>query len=131
MTINKQSGMTLVEIIISIVVIGVVFSAISTLYISIQDIQAKSAYLEAATRAAQREIEVLRNNNYNNLTAGQSIDFTAQLPSLLPKGAAGTAAITEPTPGLKRVDVTVSYKQGGRTNQVILSSTIGIIGITK
>lgn len=127
---KSSAGFTLVELLVTIIVIGIVFTGLSSIFISIQRSQIKTSYLESANRAAQKEIESLRNNNYNNLIVGQDIDFTNNLVDL-PSGSTGTVEVTEPTPGLKRVDVTVSYSYEGQTKNVSLSSLIGIIGIVQ
>ena len=127
---QNDSGYTLVELSVSIAIIGIVVTTIMSLFISIQSIQRRTMYMESATRAAQRQVESLRNNNYNNLVAGQPIDFTSQLPTSL-KQRSGTVAVSEPTPGLKRVDVKVVYYEGTSRQEVNLSSLIGILGITQ
>lgn len=131
MTRNNQSGITLVEIVITILVLGVVLTSVVTLFVNIQQAQTHTRYLETATYAAQAEIESLRNINYNSLTPGQAINFTNDLPESLPPGATGTVAVSEPTPGLRRVDVTVSYNYKGKDRVVSLSSLIGVLGITQ
>lgn len=73
-----SGGFTIVELIISIIVIGIVVTALSTLFLGIQRTQTQSNYKESATRAAQREIESLRNNNFISLVAGEDIDFNQQ-----------------------------------------------------
>jgi hypothetical protein len=98
---------------------------------SIQNVQKQTYYIDAATRAAQREIETLRNDNYNALTPGQTIDFTADLPSALPRGSTGQAVVSQPSADLRRVDVTVKYKVGSQQKSIELSSLIGVIGITQ
>ena len=128
---NNTNGFTLVELLVTIIVIGVVFAGLSNIFISIQRSQVQTQYLESATRAAQREVESLRNSNYNNLPAGQTVNFSTSLPDSLPSGSTGSVAITEPSPGLKRVDVTVTYTYGGDTRNVTLSSLIGVIGIVQ
>ncbi len=125
-----DSGFTIVELLMTIIVIGIVFTGLSSLFISIQRSQVKTSYLESATRSAQKEIESLRNRNYNNLIVGQDIDFSNDLVDL-PSGSIGTVEVTEPSPGLKRVDVTVSYTYEGQNKEVELSSLIGIIGIVQ
>lgn len=125
------SGFTLVELLVTILVIGVIFVGLSNIFVSIQRTQVQTSYLENATRAAQRQVESLRNSNYNNLEADQNINFSSSLPETLPSDSTGTVQITEPTPGLKRVDVTVSYTYGGDTRDVSLSSLIGQIGIVQ
>ncbi len=130
-TINDVSGFTLVELIITISIIGIASIGIASLFYTTQYTQQQSRYIDAATRAAQRQVEILRNNSYNNLQAGQTINFTADLPSSLPNTKSGTVVVTEPSDGLKRVDVTVSFTQNGRSQNVKLSSLIGVIGISQ
>jgi type II secretory pathway pseudopilin PulG len=128
---KKQSGFTIVELIVTLVFLGFVVIGITQLYMSIQRIQERTAWLQIASHAAQTEIESLRNNNYSSLTGGQQIDFTSQLPSRLPNPKSALVAVSEPQAGLKRVDVTVSYGDHGDTHHVTLSSLIGVIGISQ
>lgn len=130
MSQNKSDGFTLVELIVSITVIGIVTVSVVGLFLTVQSTQRRTVYLEGATRAAQREMESLRNNNYNNLVAGQTIDFTSQLPTSLKQGK-GTVLVSEPNAGLKRIDITVEYYEGNNRLEVKLSSLVGILGITQ
>ena len=128
---RNQHGFTIVELLVAIMIIGVVTASISSLFISINTLQRKTSHIDSATRAAQREVETLRNDNYGALIAGQSINFTDQLPTSLPADRKGSATVSEPSPDLKRVDVTVTYTDGGKQEKVVLSSLIGVIGITQ
>lgn len=126
---GDSRGFTIVELTVTIIFLGFVVLGISSLYLSIANIQRQSQYTEIANRAAQTEVESLRNSTYNQLVAGQDIDFTTQLSGL--PSATGTVVVTEPQSGLKRVDVTVSYNAGSQQHNVTLSSLIGVIGITQ
>lgn len=128
---KNQEGFTIVELLATILVFGVVSVGLATLFYNLQYTQRQTTYLDAATRAAQREVEVLRNNSYNSLAVGQNINFTSDLPNTLPKNKSGTVAVSEPSPGIKRVDVVVSYTDGGKTQTVNLSSLIGVIGLSQ
>ena len=128
---RDQRGFTLAEIVVTLVVAGVVMGGLGTLFVGIQRVQAQATYTEVANRAAQRQVESLRNSNYNNLTAGQTINFTNELPDNLPVGATGNVVVSEATAGLKKVDVTVAYTYGGSTRNITLSSLIGVLGITQ
>lgn len=128
---HKQSGFTVVEVTVTIVLLGFVVIGITELNLSIQRIQEKTSWLQTASRAAQTEIEALRNDNYNSLTDGQVITFTDQLPSKLPAPRSATARISEPQSGLKKVDITVSYNDHGTTRDVKVTSLIGVIGISQ
>lgn len=128
---KKEGGFTLVEVIVAIAILGISVAAISSMFISIRNVQTQTLYHDSANRAAARQIEALRNNSFATLTAGQTIDFTGELPNDLPDGN-GTAVISAPTEGLRRVDATVTYtSNNGVTRSVTLSSMIGEIGITQ
>jgi len=128
---QKQAGFTIVEVIITIVFLGFAVAGITEVYLSIQRLQEQTAWLQSASHAAQTEIESLRNTSYNGLTSGQNINFSSSLPTTLPGPRTGTVAVSEPQAGLKRVDVTVSYNDHGKTRNVELTSLIGVIGITQ
>lgn len=128
-SVLNSRGFTLVELMVTVVVLGIVISSLGGLYYVMQIIQVRSQHLDLATRAADTEIEDLRNNGYDSLTVGNNITFTSSLPSQLPKGATGTVVVSQPLSGLKRVDVTVSYTDYGQAENITLSSDIGIVGI--
>jgi prepilin-type N-terminal cleavage/methylation domain-containing protein len=131
MWVKHQSGFTIVELLVTTVIAGLVITAITSLFITIEASQRSTQLLETANRAAEQQVEALRNNNYNALQPGTNITFTNDLPSNLPAPKSGIAAISEPVTGLRRVDVTISYKDGSSTKQVKLSSLIGQIGISQ
>lgn len=128
---NKEAGYNIIELLMTVVVLAIFAASITTIFLSIQRIQYASYYREIATRAAYKQIEELRNSNYPSLTPGSTINFTSSLPDNLPDTNSGTAAISEPVAGLRRVDVTVTYPHQGTTQTVKLSSLIGEIGITQ
>ncbi len=125
-----EAGFTIVELVVTITLITIVAGSITQLFVSIQRVQLQTSYLDTASHAAQTEIESLRNSSYNNLTPGTNIDFSSSLPSNLPDKT-GTVVVTQPSDGLRRVDVTVTYRYINVTRSVELSSLIGVIGITK
>ncbi len=126
---DTEGGFTLIELIVTIVVTGLIIIAITSLFITIERTQHRTQLLETATRAGEQQIEALRNNNYNSLESGSTINFTNDLPAALPSPRSGTVVVSEPMEGVKRVDVTVSYRDGNKTKDVKLSSLIGQLGI--
>lgn len=128
---NREAGFTLVELLVSIAVISIAGIGIAMLFYTVQYTQRQAVHRDTANRAAQRQIELLRNSSYNNLEDGQTIDFTADLPDILPGDKSGRVAVSEPSEGLKRVDVTVTYYDQGNKREVQMSSLIGVIGIAQ
>lgn len=129
MTRENTRGFTLVELIVAIALIGLMASGITSLYIAIEKTQRKTKLLETATRAGEKKIEELRNNHYNSLQNNTTITFTDELPGSLPSPRSGTASISEPIAGIKRVDLDITYKDGASSRKVELSSLIGVLGI--
>lgn len=128
---RSESGFSIIEVLMTIVVAGILFSAVIALYSNVLIVQSRTQNLETATRAAHRQVESLRNLQYSSLEEGENIDFTDDLPAGLPNGSSGIVEITDEQQGLKRVDVTVTYPEGSADRVVTVSSLIGIIGITQ
>ncbi len=128
---RSESGFSIIEVLMTIVVVGILFSAVIALYSNVLIVQSRTQNLETATRAAHRQVEALRNLQYNSLVEGEDIDFSDDLPTGLPRDSSGLVEVTDAQQGLKRVDVTVTYPEGGTERMVTVSSLIGIIGITQ
>ncbi|HTE22159.1 MAG TPA: prepilin-type N-terminal cleavage/methylation domain-containing protein [Candidatus Limnocylindria bacterium] len=129
MTHHNQKGFSLVELVVAIGITGLLVVGITSLFITIETTQRKTRLLEIATRAGEKKIEELRNNHYNSLEADSVITFTDELPDTLPTPREATVAVSEPTDGIKRVDLNITYKDGRINKEVELSSLIGVIGI--
>ena len=131
---SDMGGFTLIELLITIIVLGIVITSLAGMYYIVQVTENKSVLYDLAVRDARTEIEDLRNNGYNSLSTG-TFNFT--LSPGLPSNAIGTVDVCDPAltnpcpPGLKRIDVTVTYTVYGQQQSVELSSNIGIIGITQ
>lgn len=126
---RTENGFTLVELLVTIVVLSIAITGIAGLYYTMQVAAVRTQHLDIATRAARTEIEDLRNNGYSALTPGTTVSFTSNLPTSLPHDRSGSVQITQPTDGLRRVDVTITYTDYGKPTTVELSSDIGVIGI--
>jgi prepilin-type N-terminal cleavage/methylation domain-containing protein len=124
-----KRGFTLVELIVTIGIAGLLLVGITSLFITIEATQRKTRLLEIATRAGEKKIEELRNTHANTLEPDSIITFTNELPDTLPTPREATVAVSEPTDGIKRVDVNITYKDGPVDKEVELSSLIGVIGI--
>jgi prepilin-type N-terminal cleavage/methylation domain-containing protein len=128
---GNESGFTLIELLVTITIAALVFGGIVNVYIGIETAQRKTYHMELATRAGEQQIESLRNNLYTNLVPGENIDFTASLPAALPSPKTGTVAVSEPSTGLRRVDLTITYDDGSGAKTIKQSSLIGILGIAQ
>jgi prepilin-type N-terminal cleavage/methylation domain-containing protein len=143
--LRDTGGFTLIEVLVTIIVMSLTVASVASLFLNIHDIQNRSLYNEEATQAAQLEVENLRNDGYVSSVLTPTcnvpatctpvvppLDFTSQLPSSLPPGSSGTVMVSSPpaTTDLRRVDVTVTYISHGAPQTIVLSSLIGALGAT-
>ncbi len=128
-----QSGFSLIEIVIATTVIGMMIVAFANIFIAIGSMQRENDNLYIANKAAEGAIEGLRNNHFNSLVPdGQVKDYTEGIPDMyLPDPKTATFIITEPSPGLRKIEVTVSWKEGGRDKQLKQTALLGQIGIAQ
>ncbi len=129
---TRQQGFSLVEIAVGLVVVGIIIISLSNVFVSIGVIQRQSDHLSLASRIAEQKIESLRNNHYNSLPLSPpAIDFTSELPDSLASPRLAQVYVSEPEAGMKRLEVTITYREGGRSKTVQLSALIGNIGISQ
>src|SRR3990167_8392198 len=122
-TLNKKTstGFTIIEVVVTMAVVGMMIIALTNLVISVGAIQRQTERLSLASRVAEAKIESLRNNHYNNLTnSPPPIDFTSELPEELPSPRSAYVTVSEPAEGIKRVDVVITYHDGNVDRQVQL-----------
>jgi prepilin-type N-terminal cleavage/methylation domain-containing protein len=123
---NKQSGMTLIEVLISLAMVGgliVLYAAVFN--ISLQTRTMK--YENLAYHIASRKMEDIRNTPYGTLPASAS--FADPLLTQLPLSAANFTINDFITySGLKEVVVTVNWTDR-KSRNVVIRTLIGTGGI--
>lgn len=118
--IVNQGGFSIVELLITLVVIGVVFGAFMTTFTSIQNINKKAIDVNNASVAAFNKLEDYENQNFTALpttTPGGTLteveDFSSTLVNTLESPRVGKVYINTISPTLKQVVVTVEFGGGG------------------
>lgn len=130
---RDSSGFSLIEIVIATTVIGLMIVAFANIFIGIGSMQRENDNLYIANRAAEGIIEGLRNNHFNSLVPdGQTHEYSSEIPDLyLPDPKTATYIITEPSPGLRKIEAIVTWKEGGRDKEVRQTALLGQIGIAQ
>jgi prepilin-type N-terminal cleavage/methylation domain-containing protein len=127
--IRKSSeGFTIVEILVSIAVAAVVTMALNSVVTTYLHVSQRGRYLNLANSYVEAKIEALRNEGYNSLSAGTS-SLTSELPSQLALTRSASMTVTNPSGGIKQVDITVNYKDQGFTNSVSYTTYLGELGV--
>ena len=124
---KNETGFSIIELIIAMVV-GVTFiSSMNLVVDNYTTLGKRSRNLVLANSYAEAKIEGLRNNGYNTLTIG-STNLTSELPSQLPSRS-GTMTISQSQPGLKQVDISISYSDLGVTRAYSYRTYVGELGV--
>lgn len=117
--VNDSSGFSIVELLITLIVIGIVFGAFMVTFTAIQSIHKKSTDMHAANTLAFAKVQQYENTSFNNLpnttpqNSLQSVeDFSSSLPTYLASPRSGTVYINTVSPSLKQVIVNISYGSG-------------------
>ncbi len=126
---KTQSGFTIVEVLISIFIIGVtliLFAMVSHAVL----LNKYNRYREIALRVAENQIQVLRTTAYGSLPSTGS--FNNSLLSSIPQGA-GTQTITQVATGFKQATVAVTWRNPTSTanQQVVFSTYLWQYGLGK
>ena len=115
----------MLEIIITIALIGTIIPAVYLTTYSLANINKRSRNIAVVNMAAENKIESLRSIGYNAINSGQ-IDFTNELPAELPKPNSAIQNVTISN-GKKYVELTISYqdvnKQRTTKYKTIVSET--------
>lgn len=103
---KKQSGFTIIEVVVTLLIIGVTLLLYTVISNSIT-LNKYNRYKEVALRVAETSLQDLRTIDYNSLPA--SGPFTNAQIQTLPEGSANLE-ITEVSTGLSKATVTVSWR---------------------
>jgi len=113
--ISRRSGLSLIELMVTIVILGIGIAAVAVMFVHGYRSQLNAHYTILATAAANETLEEMRSAGYNNLDSEHfPTPFTI---ADVPRGV-GTITMEQfPAPtstNMKRVTVEISW-QGGRT----------------
>lgn len=122
-----SAGLTIVELLVSIAVAAVVTGTLSEVVTSYVHVAQRGRYLNLANSYVEAKAEALRNTGYSGLTNGTT-SLTSELPSQLPPHSTASLTISSPSAGLKKVDISITYKDQG-TNTYSYTTYIGELGV--
>lgn len=115
----NQTGFSLVELLITMIVIGVLFGAFLVTFTSIQNINKKALDINTANTIAYAKVQEYENKNFSSLpnttptnTLVQVEDFSSSLPNSLEYPRVATVSINTMSTSLKQVIVNIQFGSG-------------------
>lgn len=125
---QEQSGFTIVELIVTLIVGGILAGGISTILSTHSSLSQRGRDVTVANSYAENKIESLRSAGYLGLTNGTT-NLTSELPSELKAPRSGSMTISDVSAAIKKVDITVTYSDQGAARTYSYSTYIGELGV--
>lgn len=128
MKTKRQSGFTVVELVVTIVAAGVIIPAVALALSNLISINHRARDLTLASSVSQSEAETLRSVGYNSLGTGTT-DFSGQLPAAMGSPKSASYTVSEPETGVKQIDISISYSDYGASRTLTYRTYISELGV--
>jgi len=118
MSINKKisEGFATVELLVTIVTIGIILGAFVTTFTTIQNINKKSRDIQQSNIVAFEKTQQYENTDFEDIPSSTSIgapeeieDFTDELPSSIASPKSAKVYVNSVSPTLKQIIIDVKY----------------------
>jgi prepilin-type N-terminal cleavage/methylation domain-containing protein len=127
-TKNRQHGFTIVELMVTIVLAGIIIPAVAIALNNLA-VTNKLARDQALTNAlVQNKTELLRSKGYNALALGTTA-FTSELPITIGTPRSATYTISTPSTGIKQINIDVSFTEYHTTKTLSYRTYISELGV--
>lgn len=128
---KDQQGFSIVELLITLIVISVAFGAFMVTFTSIQGINKIALDVNAANQAGYAKLQEYENKDFTNLpstspsgTLVQVEDFTSSLNTTIVGPRSGIVYVNSISPTLKQVVVSVKFGTGTAQRDIEFASLI-------
>jgi prepilin-type N-terminal cleavage/methylation domain-containing protein len=116
---KNSGGFSVIELLITLIVVGVLFVAFTTTFASVENISKKGSDIATASQIAYAKLQEYENLNYASLpatspsgTLKEVEDFSASLPTVLESPRVGKVYINTTSATLKQVVVKLTFGSG-------------------
>ena len=124
----SNRGFTIVELVIAIVVGGVIFATAGVAISNYSHLSGRGQNLVLSNSFAEGKVESLRSISYSGLGTGTT-DISGELPAGLQAPKSASLEISEPTQGLKQVDISIAYSDQGANRSYSYRTYVGELGV--
>ena len=125
---KNQSGFTVVEILVAIVVGAIVITGANGIIVAQGYISQRGRDLVLANAFVEGKIESLRSTGFLGLTDGTTV-ITDELPSELNAPRSGTLTVSSYNAAIKRIEISITYNEQGAARTYSYTSLIGELGV--
>lgn len=124
----KTAGFTTIELLIAIAIIGIAVPGIISFTTALNRLNDRAVDLNTINALAENKIESLRSIGYIGLENGTT-DFSNELPASINAPKSASYTVSTPSPGIKQVDLTVTYTLQNRLQSIEFKTYVGEVGV--
>jgi type II secretory pathway pseudopilin PulG len=121
----RESGFAIVELLVTLIVIGIVFGAFIVTFTSIQNINKHALDISKANEFGFGKVQEYENMDFDDITATSPAgtlveveDFSSDLPGSLQTPRVGKVYVNTATPTLKQVVVSIEFGSGDTAKEL-------------
>lgn len=121
----KTAGFSTIELLVTLIIIGIVFGAFVTTFVAIQNINKKSSDIQIANSYGFEKVQQYENIPFTSLAnttpAGSLIeieDFSSTLPESLQSPRVGKVYANSVSPTLKHIVISIEYGSGSSKQDI-------------
>jgi prepilin-type N-terminal cleavage/methylation domain-containing protein len=125
---KSQQGFTIVELIITIILAGIIIPAVAIALTNLSVTNKLARDQALASILVQNKTEVLRSAGYNAVALGTT-NFTSELPATIGGPKSASYSVSSPTTGIKQIDVSVSFTEYHSSQSYSYRTYISELGV--
>jgi type II secretory pathway pseudopilin PulG len=125
---KRQMGFTIVELVVTIVVAGIIIPSVAIALNNLAAINHRARDYALANDIAQNKVETLRSNGYNSINMG-TVNFSSELPASMGSPKSASYTISSPVTGEKQIDISISFTEYNATRTLSFRTYISELGV--
>lgn len=126
--LNKH-GFTIIELLITIAVFGLVVPGLVSLINTIDGLNDRARDLSIINGLVENKVESLRSISFVGVPIGGPVDFTAELPNTIASPRSAVYNVTSVSTALKQIDLAVTYNDHGSPRTISYRTYLGELGV--
>jgi prepilin-type N-terminal cleavage/methylation domain-containing protein len=124
----RQHGFTIVELMITVVLAGIIIPAVATALSSLAVINKVSRDQALTNALVQNKTEYLRSIGYNAVAVGTT-SFTGEMSGTIGSPKSASYTVSSPTTGVKQIDISISFTEYRTTKNLAYRTYISELGV--
>lgn len=127
-TKTDERGFTIIELLVTIAVIGILVPSLMAFVSTLSRLNDRTRDITLVNSLAENKVESLRSIGYSGVNVG-STNFSSELPDSIASPKSATYTVTTPNPGIKQIDMTITFNDHGINQSVQYRTLIGELGV--